>query len=230
MRNRIAACFTALILGAAVPARADLITLDADNFALGTDLTSVLTGASAAFLSQSGLAAQPYNPRVVTGLTTVASYTGAAAQGFGRASMIDRYMACYNRSQLSLATSDCQYGVVEVTFDGGTDFVQLDARWLSDMPGVVAYNAAGQQVASCFGDAGCASPAVYEPGHLSTSTVTLAREQRDIARVVFGGIQGNAEISGLRYSVPEPGTLALLGMGFAGLAASRRRRRQPAGR
>ena len=54
-------------------------------------------------------------------------------------------------------------------------------------------------------------------------------DARDIGFILAGAWQGTGTMEMLRFSVPEPGTLALLSLGFTGLDISRRRKAPGAG-
>lgn len=60
-------------------------------------------------------------------------------------------------------------------------------------------------------------------------TLTFDSDEANVSCVVFAGIAGAVTANQVvhRYNVPEPGTLALFALGFAGIGLALRRVRLP---
>jgi hypothetical protein len=114
---------------------------------------------------------------------------------------------------------------LELRFDDPTDFVQIIGDGFNDAPGFLAYDRDGNRLGTSFhSDAYVESVAQLSPGSFRT-TLSLAREQRDIARVIYAGIDGSDTPTQITYRVPEPSTLLFVSMGALALVRYRRRRR-----
>jgi hypothetical protein len=239
MRRRSVLGAVVLSVCVAASARADIITINPNAHAVGTDLSHLFPGVSMAQLTQT--AGSTYNP-VSSAVMATPDYYGDAVGSLvmGGGGILEGYQTCYAASQTGgSAPGACGSwnSALELTFDGPANFVTITAAWLSDGPGMLAYDSAGNMIGSCFspfGPGGAGSSGLCDAyiipnnsvGNLST--VTIARAEGDIARVVFGGLIGRAMATEVTYGVPEPATLALMGIGFAGAAMMRRRRRRTA--
>ena len=214
------------------PAHALIIqTIDPDNYAIGTNLTNAIPGVTISRLEQPyGGFGVPYNPvrRDVFAGQNPYYLPAEGFLSFGGTTGIDNYRVCYSTGMMGCSQG---YSLVEFLFDTPIDFFQLNFTWLSDAPGVLAYDSGGNEIAFCgtpFGQLPATGPCdllqQYDPsGGTNRSIYSLGLDSRTVSRIVAGGWPGNSVVTQIAYSVPEPGTLALLGLGFAGLGLSRRR-------
>lgn len=234
--------FSTILLGVAlVPAHATIIvTVDPDNYAADTNLTHAVSDVTISWLSQSGYSSSTYDPlrsdvfgRVCTGIFC-APDTGTLAFGrriddFTNGTQtlgVTDYQLCFEGNM-----GGCRFGfsVIEFYFASLTDFVQLGFGFASDGPGLLFYDDSDSLIAFCGSAFGGreVGPCDYRyddryPGS-SGYLFSLSTDSRNIRRVVAGGWPGSATVNSVGFSTPEPGPLALFGVGLAGLALRRRR-------
>ena len=226
-------------------AQAELITIDADAYAPGTDVSNAFDGVSLAHLTftSAGLqstsvyaagCANVSNPSSICSAIGPASFgyqtsTGAInSYWYSTASPIinclnQNYSYCYNGTPQHL---------LEVSFDAATGFVQFESTFGSDDPWVWALDAAGN-VLSLTPQRTIHQNSGPGGGPFGYQTVTLASTAANISRVIIAGNGGYVTVDGITYdgittataSVPEPETLGLLLAGLVGIVVTTRRRR-----
>jgi hypothetical protein len=222
------------------PARADLITLDAASVALGVDVSDAFDGLTMQRISTPGFPpAQTYSELVVGPVITSAPHYGlfgGTTVSFGQ---FDGgyglpYDWCYTYGQCANVGF---FSVLELTFNVPTNFVQIigDAAPGLD-PMLFAYDRDGALITHCkpFTSGGENPGCDFTFTELEDGipyiindvrqTVSLTSDQRNIARVVFGGSTGGAQATVISYEVPEPSSLLLLGLGAVGLLRASRQR------
>ena len=220
-------------------ARADLITIDADAYAPGTDISNVFEGVTLSHVTFTA-----------TGMQSSAVYAAAPCAGpecsvIGTASFgwqtaagninpawysTARYVNTCVSQIRSYCYAEPQH-VLEVSLDVATDFIQFEATHLSDWPDVWAFDAAGNLL-SLTGERTIHQPFAY-PYSFGHQTVTLSSALGDISRIYISGNGGRNIIDSISFnapagSVPEPATLAMMLAGLAGMGVARRRRKEAA--
>jgi hypothetical protein len=208
-------------------ARADVIVIDPSDYTLGSDLSTLFTGVTMSRLTQRDGSAF-YDP-LSSGVFASEHYHAPDRLTLGPYSYPEEWARCHQATLEGQASLSCVEGfsVLELRFDAPTNFVQITSAWFSDGPGLRAYDVHGSEVARCdaaFGGTGggCASTVAVPQFGANSTTSTIQREQRDISRVVFGGLPGISTPTEVRYRVPEPSTLLFVALGIAGLLKTRR--------
>jgi len=230
MRIRHGVAVLVLVGVFASPAKADIIVLDPNTYAIGTDVSEILPGLSMSIVAGQTFWEAVYSPVVVSG-GGYGSYFGSL--DLGRTYYAEYLERCTPGMGGPTLGCDHHYRLQEFRFDAPTDFLQISAAAGADGFGMYAYDAAGNQIGSCgflwggtSGDPGCVNLlAPFSTTSGNHGTLTFRREQDDISRVVFGGLAGTASITGVQYSVPEPSSLAAILIGVAAFQLRRRRRR-----
>lgn len=143
-----------------------------------------------------------------------------ATLGFGMTYMLYDFSACERGSS---ACNFANVNALEFRFDNLTDSVSMLLTWGSDAPIMYAYDNNGALIETCSGYAAQCGMWFDHGNHERATVLSINRSERDIARIVVGGMIGSSFAQNFSYSVPEPSTLGLLGLGLVGLLVRRKR-------
>lgn len=215
---RTALTVLGLIVTLASPARADLIVIDPNDFAPGTDLSNLFPGLSMARItnlpnSDGPLGLPSYQP-IYSPVSAVSSgHVPAGLLSLGGVTYnLNRYDPCATRGW----GEACREGweVLELVFDSPTEFVSIDTNFNLDTPELLAFDILGNHLdLTVQGTRQYTYSNVLQPGP-SFGNMTVNRNSADIARIVYGGNVGYTTPIAVSYRVPEPTTLGLLGIGL----------------
>jgi hypothetical protein len=238
----------AAALGAkAASASADIITIEPDDFAPGTDVTHAIPGVTLWTITAQDPLSLLYtptyvrqNPECLTGPCD--AVTGS--QGFSPNP--GGYGSLYGEYDISNYVSRCVLDVYTGAFSGGggfapctenagmsalwmefdtpTDFVEIAGVWTSDPLWVAAYDESYNLLDVQ------ALPDVILPRNavgFTTGFSDVTAPAGNIRYVIAGSVGGLVGLDQIRYqAVPEPSTLLLCGVGFVGLLRHRRSSRR----
>jgi hypothetical protein len=243
-RTHVYACLAlAACLGA--PARADFI--DASAYAAGTDVSNAAPGVTLRLISNDPATPNNYtpvySPVVVTPCAAEACNSAGEALGLGPPVINGMdWEACYERGQLGLPSLDCNgtWRVLEVALNEDIGQLSIESVWTIDPPSMIALDSSGNEVLSCLSmgpgnpntqpssPAGCLTYTQFGSFGTYAGTASLDLTGLDVSRVIFASWTGFGVVTNVSYSVPEPGTMALMMLGLAGAFAARRRGRPQA--
>jgi len=219
-------------------ANATVITLDADDFAPGTDISDGIPGASIFWTSQQPTAHLPsptsvYAPETSRVVSTTCElshlcsgqqvFASEGIDGFRFWEVTDAY-ACERGG----SGHSCRAGfsVINVLLDRPTDFFSLDMYVNLDQPAIYAFDTTGSLLFSCFVSYLPTNPCAFsitpDNGHNRT-TMSFSRTEADVSRVMLGIVNGTGRLESISVSVPEPATILLMGIGLLGALVTRRR-------
>jgi hypothetical protein len=223
-------------------AQADLITIDADAYAPGTDVSNAFDGATLSHLTFSPTGMQRSSVYAAGCTGEVCDALGTASFGYeGRNDTIraswystaatigncfTRIISfCYNNNSLP-------EHLLEVSFDAATDFIQFDSTYGSDSPYFWALDAAGN-ILSTVTRQGTILQRWNASHSYSHEVMTVTSSLGNIARIVIAGNGGFSTVDSITWNgpatnVPEPETLAMMLAGLVGVAVTTRRRGQVA--
>lgn len=224
---RTAAALACLL---AMPAQALLVTFDPADYAPGTNLHDAHDGVTVNRITISRPFPPPA-PWIISTSDNVPNVTCESAYGdcdgiglgFGTASIVENYLPCTN-NPLSLACGSAS--LLEFVFDTPTDLASIAFTRRPDSPRMLAFDTTGVLVANCYfnpnasGECTGTGTSALVGG---AGTIQIQLDSARISRVVVGVEQGNGFFHRVTYNVPEPGTLALFGIGLLGALVGRRR-------
>jgi hypothetical protein len=236
-------------------AKATFVTLEPDNFAVGTNVSSVSSLVSLSTFHKSiGTANSPVFSSVyvsdcatpngcagTTGTRVFSDAFGGLDKWGGLGGSIYDAVQCFGALGRNATSSYCeasasshQFNVMVMTFADLTDSVELSGAFnqqdSTDLFGFDdSFNLVGVSSRS-FDFSGCGSGAASPLAYCRT-TVSLTSALTDIRYVLAGGWSNGSALDNLRFEAPdathvsEPGALALFAGGLACMALSRRRAR-----
>jgi hypothetical protein len=235
-----------LLLGA-FSADAGLVTVDANYFAAGTDVSTATPGVTLSnFSVGAGVATfapiyATYDPNVAATGTNVLG-EGYWGEDFAKYAILD--IAQGNAPSFGLSVFRADFGQATNYVDLLGSFSQGEGPRTWEDSRMDAFDQDGNLVATCsFGAAagtsgvlptvgqqfGCATylgPSSNYAG-VADFDLQIATTDADISTIVFGSTLGAAAAPTRLefYDVPEPGTLALLGLGLACVGFTQWKRR-----
>ncbi len=240
-KTHVYACLAlAACLGA--PVSADVI--DASAYAAGTNVSNAAPGVTLRLISNDPAAPNNYTPVYSPVLVTPcgAEACNSAGEPLGLGLPVINGMeweSCYERGQLGLPALDCNgsWRVLEVAFNEDISQISIESVWTIDPPSMIALDSSGNEVLSCLSmgpgnpnpqpssPAGCLTYTQFGSFGTFAGTASLDVTGLDVARVIFASWTGFGVVTNVSYSVPEPGTLALMVLGLAGVFGARARKR-----
>ena len=236
------------VLFAAANAGADVITFEPDNYASGTYVSRAIADVTLwTFRSYHDTGYVPtLSPVYVAEDPRCAMYPDDCAATTGTHVFQDAYggidgwgaiggsigaaVSCFRslgQNASALLGCDQRFNVMLMEFTSLTDFVQIEgAFWAQDDTYLIAFDDAFSLVG--FGSGPFDLPRcsyLVEPVHdYCRTSPSIRTDSERIRYVIAGGWSNGTSLDNLVFSVPEPGTLALLSLGLAGFGLSRRRR------
>lgn len=230
------------VLGiAASNSHAVTVVMEPDAFASGTDVSNAWAAYGITLSAIERFDRVPMSVGRVLSVTSPFAVTGTRGFGFdfSFAPGSSSYWANVNNSTICVTTPercadsypDDGFRAMRVDFSRPVDSVEIFGGHNIDPIGFYALNQANQIVGHCYGyygngtDRSCFTP--LWNGNYYYSSVSMSRPTRDIYSIVIGGVIGGSGIDMIRTTVPEPGTLALFGLGLAGIGLARRRGKSP---
>ena len=224
---------------------ADVITLEPDAFAPGTNVTyagpgvSLWTVTNQYLLGMSSLAYSPVyvrsNPTcdttpflcdAVTGKQGFSPYSDGVGTLYGNYHDTSHVSPCFTSVSDPTPTDSGNYcgqfagqRALLMAFDGTADYVEIATSWNNDFGDIVAYDESFNLVASAMYGAALPTTTRYNQSILSLSAPNMKY-------VVAGSVGDAIALDTIRYNaVPEPSTLLIGGIGFVALIRARRRSR-----
>jgi hypothetical protein len=206
MPRQIFAIMAGLLLAAmSCGASATLVPVDPDSFPAGTILNSAFSGVTLTALDGGNLESPDVlsapSPFASTGTRVFADTDGASPTSWGDGSF-------------SYLRADFAGNPTTVLLEFVADYVDACDPFLR------AFDSSNNLLANA--SAGCFSFGESVTLSVSASNIAYITASWDDANRVYNGTLDNLRFEVAGAAIPEPGTLALLGLGLAGLAASRR--------
>ncbi len=217
------------VLGTSLPASADIVTLEPDDFASGTDvsLSWIESGIRLRSYTSSGEPDRTLTIEAVSVVDDRRPVTGART--FGTFSYVNSSDYCFTVAAACPPSGLFEsFRVLRIDFERPVDFVEVFGAHSSDPVGLYAINSANEIVATCYAQySGDCFHTLSTTNIATIATSSVTRPIRDITSVFIGGVSGGSSVDTIRVNVPEPGTLALFALGLV-LATGCRRRRETA--
>jgi hypothetical protein len=232
-----------LLLVLAAPSHAVLVTIDADDYAVGTDLSNASSGLTLSAFSWAGgmfdpAVSTPTSSAIFAAMCSTGSgdtfcnlfdgpqvFSGGSMYGqsptvlFAQVNNAYHALRLMNEERTEYVSA---FNVLRVDFDSPTSLAQVvlgAGGWGSSW--VAAFGADGQPVANCIGFTSCAQ--ILTPEQYGVQRLTVDTDVSNIAFIIAGGGDNYSRIKSVGFDVPEPATFGLFALGLLGIAAARKR-------
>jgi len=250
MRSIACAVCVATVLFFSRSAHADLITIEPDNFAAGTNVTAATPGVLLWSALVTGTAVNPlllsavyaqHSSACDDGNLFTLCYAATGSQGFSPSCNPEGSLFEWSSDRLPancFALTNGNFGgspnvcgslgtgfrALLIELAAPTSFVQVAGAWNSDYLELRALDAN-------FNILSLPQTLITDPrlpGYATTGTVSMTAPAATMTYIFAGSTEGGIALDRVQFatSVPEPSTLLLTIAGFAGLSAHLRRRRR----